>query len=234
MINVKANLSHSEVGNEILVFDPGTEKAHLLDPVAGAVFLALSEGLHSSELPSRLEQRQLSHSSEAIQQAIASLREVNLLEENESLELDRRHFLKTGAMAAAGMVVMSVALPQPAMAQTCILAADCQITVCDSCQILPNPCERFCGTSYRYPAPVSDGVGACAAFPAGTRICPGTDQACFDQVFVGAPPNPSGAPSNVGCTSDTVGAHVDLSCPVARDNARVLGTECEYVCCGPT
>lgn len=105
---LKEGLTHTEIGDELIVFDPSTETAHCLSALGKAVFLACLNGTLADE------------QSPAQQEALNELASKGLLQPETDSGLDRRKFL-TAAATAAVAITASVVAPKPVAALSCKL-----------------------------------------------------------------------------------------------------------------
>lgn len=118
-----ADLVLTTSGDELLVFDTRNHQLHHLNPVAAATWRVLSEATTLAEVRA-LVQRELGTpmTTEAVQLAIVSLGDAQLLSEEVSSESllgnqSRRRFLKRAGLAGAAIpVIASITAPNAAMA----------------------------------------------------------------------------------------------------------------------
>jgi DNA-binding MarR family transcriptional regulator len=109
-----------ELGDEVLLYDTKTDRAHSLSPEAARVWRACNGQTPVEQLSSRLGLDQ-----ETVDRALAELDSCELLDVRPSIVADgttRREvtlrLAKVGAAAAAAPLIVSVVAPAPAMAVT--------------------------------------------------------------------------------------------------------------------
>ena len=117
-----------ELRGEVLVYDPDTQHAHCLQPLAAAVWRGSQGAISRDLLKARIE-RELGCpvAEEQLDQAIAELADAELLPNVELATLPpagigRREVLQRIGMGAAALVplVTTILVPTPAQASTCL------------------------------------------------------------------------------------------------------------------
>lgn len=128
-----SHLIVENLGEELVVFDRHTNKAHLLDPRAAAIWNAAEKGCSMDDLAGVVDGDTLEERTRVAQLAVAELERAGLLQ-SEVPGLQRRELLKSlGTMAALPMVV-SILAPTSAAAASNVLPGDPCIQFVDSCQ----------------------------------------------------------------------------------------------------
>lgn len=121
------------LGEELVIYDRHTNKAHLLDPRAVAIWNAAEKGCSMDDLAGVVEGDTIEDRTRVAQLAVAELERAGLLQ-SEVPALERRQLLKSlGTMAALPMVV-SILAPTSAAAASNVLPGDPCIQFVDSCQ----------------------------------------------------------------------------------------------------
>lgn len=148
-----ASLRFTEVGAEALVYNTVTQEAHSLNQTA-ALVLRHCDGETPVHEVAALCERELDCQSgeELVRYTLGQLQKKKLVEVCEPGALTRKELLtKVGGLAVALPLVASVAIPSPAMAQSCISPADCQASLdppnqCFPCGDTSQDCvgDRFC------------------------------------------------------------------------------------------
>ena len=146
-----------EVGDELLVYDLTTDQAHALSPAAARVWRACDGRTDAGALGVGLDL-----DGETVTRALQELRDCSLLDDGSQLApgISRRDLsvrvAKVGGAVAASPLIVSLAAPAPAAAQsasieTCTVANACGspctgIAGCACCQITgPNRPEQCPG-----------------------------------------------------------------------------------------
>lgn len=151
-IALRANLLETEIGSEIVLFDPDFNQAHSLGPSASRVFRHLQSG------------RAVDVDDPEIVSILAEFQTKGLLEEDQSFT--RREALCILTKVA---VVTSVLLPTPAAAQSGIVISE---AACDSD---PSNCGAPCPPDALDNARVCSTTGipnVCGCVVTATATCP--------------------------------------------------------------
>jgi hypothetical protein len=136
------NLIVEELGEELLVYDMGADRGHCLSPTAARVWRHCDGHTSVEGLSARLDL-----DADAVDRALEELAACKLLEPTPELAVvaangdgaTRRELatkaVKAGAVAAAAPLIVSVAAPTPAQAQTLAFCRSLNITPgCGLCQ----------------------------------------------------------------------------------------------------
>ena len=124
----KANLVVRELENEVLLYDLTLHKAYSLNQISASVY-RLCDGTNSVAEISQLMSQELKTlvREDMIWLALKELNRQNLLENGEAFStqvagLSRRELLKTARLTSVAMmpVILSIVVPQAAMAATCV------------------------------------------------------------------------------------------------------------------
>lgn len=209
----KAALVFSQVGDELLVFDPHNHQVHSLNASAAEVFRACDGSCLGMAEALELD---------TVALAVTEFQKLGLLEESDSPPLGRREFLARWGKVAALPVIATVALPQPAAASSgCTFDCGDDPTPCLPCPNAATTCRCCCNPG------ACDGSCFCSAGRLPESASCATDSAdfqiCVD--FSAAQP-----------------ASVNVNCAIARPNASQLDvtlcggftytpTQDEYFCC---
>lgn len=187
--SLKSDLVVTSVLEEILVYDPESDKAHCLSNVGKAVYLACSAKTSRAELVDTLAKMGVADPQGAIEESLNQFSEESLLVATTDSNFDRRRFLAAAGSLAAVPVLVSVFAPAPSQAASCF---DCPI---DGLGV-PTDCTK-CG-------------GNCPSVG-----CDGDSICCFEYVVAAVlnptpPPTliptfPSGTACSTFRTSDIVG-----------------------------
>jgi hypothetical protein len=179
-----------ELGEELLIYDIEADRGHCLSRTASRVWQRCD-----GRTPADSMSAQLDVDADAIGRALEQLAACGLLESPPELSLDavqsggttRREvatkFVKAGAVAAAAPLIVSVAAPTPAQAQTAAFCAQFNSDMgCGTCQQNDCCCCTPAGGAGKLCVPpTTEGVGICCAefgedtvFAAGcpTNSCP--------------------------------------------------------------
>lgn len=125
-----------ELGEELVVFDRASNKAHLLDARSAAVFRASADGAMLSELEPLMDAGSPEKRAALVRFAVLELERVGLVVTSgrDEARLSRRSLLKTLGTAASLPIIVSIVAPTPAAAatagtgtpgSTCTVASDC-------------------------------------------------------------------------------------------------------------
>lgn len=121
------------LGEELVIFDRNTNKAHLLDPRAVAIWNAAQKGCSIDDLAGLVEGATSEERTRMAHLAVAELERAGLLQ-SEVPAPERRRLLKSlGAVAALPMVV-SILAPTSAAAASNVPPGDPCIQFVDSCE----------------------------------------------------------------------------------------------------
>jgi hypothetical protein len=125
------------MGEELLVYDTRAERAHSLNPAAASVWRACDGQRDVEALARHCELDPV-----AVELALDSLRDCDLLIDFPGRRVSRRHALRAAAVAGAGIgvafpVVRSIVLPTAAQAVSCLPDGD-------PCTSGPECCIGFC------------------------------------------------------------------------------------------
>lgn len=136
--SLKADLLITYLGEECVIYDQESNRAHNLKGRAAEVVRAL-------------EQRTLSECDEETFAILDLLRESSLLAAETSTDLLSRRSFVTGAVKAAAFpLIASVTLPAPASAASGVAEADCEMSAGAACgQLCVGPFpfgSRVCGS----------------------------------------------------------------------------------------
>ena len=113
----KEYLDFSELGSEVMVFDPQTEVAYCLNALAGQVLQACDGKTLKADVIRALNASE--QASDLLEFTLTELNEQGLLKEKVRHGLSRRSFLtKWGAAAAMLPIIASIQAPQEAHAQS--------------------------------------------------------------------------------------------------------------------
>ena len=154
-MKIRQDLTVSELGDEIVVFDPKSNQVHNLNAQASSIFRKWQSNSFVAE-------------SNDEQLALALFQEKGLLEADSSEPVTtRREALAVLGKVALIPAITSVAMPEPLSAMSGVSEADCVMGVAGSCGMLCLGVitTRRCGAD--------PGTGACGCF-AGTPTCPCT------------------------------------------------------------
>lgn len=133
-----ASLISAKVGNETLVYSPGKPEmeAHCLSEIGSLVF-ELCDGSTDSDSVLAVVVKATGKSEDECRAEIAAAVEgfetLGFLEEEKSGGMSRRDFFKYGQLAAAGVAVMTMALPSPAAAGNSDTCTDQLSTIQANC-----------------------------------------------------------------------------------------------------
>lgn len=175
-------LIKEELGEELVVFDRASNKAHLLDARSAAVFRASADGAMLSELEPLMDAGSPEKRAALVRFAVLELERVGLVVTSgrDEARLSRRSLLKTLGTAASLPIIVSIVAPTPAAAATagtvpiggsCTTAADCS---CPGCLCEPT------GTGG------SNSLKCCAAGLLGIgSVCMNTPDCCQDLTCFG-------------------------------------------------
>ena len=125
-----ADLIVQDVGDETLVYDRQRDRAHALGPLAAAIWRAC-DGRTSSREIARKVSTEARVDANLVELALKRLARAKLLQRpqaapGEGTLASRRELLKRAA-AIGGMAVLSVTVPTPAMALSCLKAGACGV-----------------------------------------------------------------------------------------------------------
>lgn len=118
---VKETLVLQELGNELLVFDPSTDKGHCLGQVGLIVLKACAASSTRVDAIESLRASGAAQPEAALDEALNQLEEEGLFVSTgaKSSRFDRRKFLAAAGAMASLPVVTSVLAPRPAQALSC-------------------------------------------------------------------------------------------------------------------
>ena len=129
---LKQQLTRQEVGGEVIFFDPQSQSAHCLNPLASRVASMCQEGLQRDVALEHLQVELDLEPEEAItilDNGLAVLQEQNLLANPRfQTNWDRRSVLKKSALVAVAPAILSIGLSVPASATSGLPV----FTPCDS------------------------------------------------------------------------------------------------------
>lgn len=152
---VKRGLITTELTDEVLVYDPETMEAHSLNRVAAFVFQRCDGERTRAEVASALRAEcGVDDAEELLRYALALLERKGFFEKSEvsvGRALSRRQLMDRAVKAAVLLPVVATLLaPTPAMAGSCIAAANCQATNHCGAQCDTDGCAGgvVCATSY--------------------------------------------------------------------------------------
>jgi hypothetical protein len=206
-----------ELGAELLVYDMEADRGHCLSPTAARVWRRCDGHTPSDELSARLDLEP-----DAVNRALEELAACKLLESTPELTVvagnvqgaTRREvatkFVKAGAVAAAAPLIVSVAAPTPAQAQTLLFCAQFNSDQgCGSCQQAGCCCCTPANFASKLCVPPNQvGIAVCcAAFGAGTVFsagcpphapCGGAATESTERQFEGQQPATSGTAPKPG------------------------------------
>lgn len=125
------------VGEELVVFDRASNKAHLLAARAAAVLRASEKGVRLSELAPLMGDTDAARSGAFARLAVEELARIGLVVTSEGPDrvFSRRAILRTLGAAGAAPLVVSLLAPSPAAAATGLVAGDtCASSIdCSGC-----------------------------------------------------------------------------------------------------
>ncbi len=126
MFTLKESLIRQAIGEELILFDSSTQKAHSLNANAALVAnLLLSESGDPTSLSRRVAQEMSIGQAEAeavVGETLLLLEDQGLLEASDTTgrpSVSRRNFLKAASVVAPAL--LTVAVPRPAAAASCFL-----------------------------------------------------------------------------------------------------------------
>lgn len=200
---IPPHLIVQSVDGELLVYDPGTTQVHRLAPIAARVFEACRRGASPEEAAAALG---LPHAEELVRTAVAELHTAGLTgaPESEAPPLGRRQALAIWGKAAMVPLVLTLAVPLPAAAQS-VCVPNCVVN-CDGTNLCspatPNPApDALCSTTF------------CGQ----QRTIAGAT--CATDTFV-----------TFGCFTES-GGTIQRDCAAARAVAAGGGVGTPYACC---
>jgi hypothetical protein len=175
-----------ELGEELLVYDMKSDRGHCLSPMAARVWRRCDGRTSAKDMSAELDL-----DPDAVGRALDELTACKLLQPTPELSVvavsgagaTRREvatrLVKAGAVAAAAPLIVSVAAPTPAQAQTALFCAQFEADAgCGTCQNAGCCCcTPAGGAQKRCVPPNSAGVAVCCtAFGAGTVFAAGCPQ----------------------------------------------------------
>ncbi len=137
------------VGDETIVYDVKTNEAHLLRPLAAAVFSEADGTASLAELTDRTALRAGRPLAVGeLDDALAQLEERNLMASTAEDGLSRRQIMRRGALVGAALavpLVSTIAAPPASAAPSCGTActtdAQCTNAACNMCTMNPRVCD---------------------------------------------------------------------------------------------
>lgn len=207
--DVMQNIVVSDLGDEIVVYNPGNDMAHCLGKIGAVVFRACQQQVSEEQLARELTELGVSDPTAAIAESVLMLYEARLaLMAPPTKEFNRRKFLAAAGAAAAVPVVMSVMAPKPANAASC-----------QNCNIIGAGCNNC-------PECVDCGVGCPLGCGGGTTTC------CFEYTYIAA-----NGPAGQCRRDEHTGSHacrnrtVIFSCTASRNAVIGQPDFTNYYCC---
>jgi hypothetical protein len=205
-----SDLFVDRIGDELLVYDSRTSRAHSLNEVSAAVWKAC-DGRRSSEQIALCTGLDLS----AVELALDSLAEVELITGHERTGVSRRTVLRRATVGAAGIaialpVIRSITAPTAAMAAASGAVGVCQTLTC-------KDCGPACGAASCYSSYCSDG-GSCnkGHIPEEYSACAG--QTCHSGGYCNSKGScytcfeGSGVPMGASCSSGSGQCYYGSTC----------------------